>query len=159
MPAPQGNQFWKLRSKHGRDKLFESPEVLWEEACAYFEWCDKNPLESIEYYGKDAERCEVPKMRAYTWSGLEHYLDIESLRDYKTNPNYKDFSQVITRIEKIIYTQKFEGAAAGLLNANIISRDLGLLDKQRIDLNAEQPLFNIINGNELSTNNSDKADT
>lgn len=126
--APKGNQFWKLRAKHGRDKLLASPELLWQSACAYFQWCDDNPLLSVEYYGKDAMRCEVPKMRAYTWSGLEHYLDIYSLRDYKTNETYKDFSPVITRIEKIIYTQKFEGAAAGFLNASIIARDLGLRD-------------------------------
>jgi hypothetical protein len=53
----------------------------------------------------------------------------DSLREYKTNPEYKDFSQVITRIEKIIYNQKFTGAASGFLNPNIIARDLGLTDK------------------------------
>lgn len=130
MAAPRGNQFWKLRSKHGRDKIFSSPDILWEEACCYFDWCDKHPLQSVEFNGKDAIECIVPKMRAYTWSGLEHFLGIESFRDYKTNETYKDFSQVISRIEKVIFTQKFEGAAAGLLNHNIISRDLGLIDKQ-----------------------------
>ena len=84
---------------------------------------------------------ELPKMRAYTWDGLELYLDIASLRDYKTNPDYKDFSQVITRIEKIIYNQKFTGAAAGFLNSNIIARDLGLSDKKETKLSVEQPLF------------------
>lgn len=133
MGAPAGNQFWKNRTKHGRDKLFSTPEVLWEAASEYFEWCDANPLYSVEYYGRDAEKCEVPKMRAYTWSGLELYLDITSFRDYKNNESYKDFSQVITRIENIIYTQKFEGAAAGLLHANIISRDLGLADKKEVE--------------------------
>lgn len=132
MPAPRGNQFWKLRTKHGRDKLFSHPDILWSAACEYFEWCDKHPLESVEFNGKDAIECIVPKMRAYTWTGLEHYLDISSLRDYKTNDEYKDFLQVITRIEKIIYTQKFEGAAAGLLNSNIIARDLGLANKEEI---------------------------
>jgi hypothetical protein len=68
-------------------------------------------------------------MRAFTWDGLELYLDIYSLRDYKTKPEYKDFSQVITRIEKIIFNQKFTGAASGFLNPNIIARDLGLTDK------------------------------
>ena len=29
MAAPKGNQFWMLRSKHGRDKLFATPEALW----------------------------------------------------------------------------------------------------------------------------------
>jgi len=43
MAAPEGNTFWKLRSKHGRRKLFETPELLWEAACEYFQWCDENP--------------------------------------------------------------------------------------------------------------------
>lgn len=43
MAAPEGNTFWKLRSKHGRKKLFETPELLWEAACEYFQWCDENP--------------------------------------------------------------------------------------------------------------------
>ena len=41
MAAPKGNQFWMLRSKHGRDKLFATPEALWEAACEYFQWCDE----------------------------------------------------------------------------------------------------------------------
>ena len=130
MSAPEGNQFWKLRTKHGRDKLFESPELLWEAACEYFEWCEENPLEEIDFRGKYADQVVLPKMRAFTWHGLELYLDVYSLRDYKTNPEYKDFSQVITRIEKVIYDQKFTGAASGFFNANIIARDLGLTDKK-----------------------------
>jgi DNA-packaging protein gp3 len=137
MAAPKNNQFWKQRSKHGRDKLFSSPELLWEEACKYFEWCDKNPLQSVEIHGKNSIECIVPKMRAYTWSGLEYFLDIHSLRDYKTKEEYKDFSQVITRIEKVIYTQKFEGAAAGLLQHNIIARDLGLTEKMDTKVDAK----------------------
>lgn len=30
MSAPKGNQFWKLRNRHGRSKRFASPEQLWE---------------------------------------------------------------------------------------------------------------------------------
>ena len=134
MAAPQGNQFWKQRSKHGRDKLFESPDILWEEAQKCFEWCDLNPLVEYDYKGKDADKVTYDKMRAYTWEGLELYLGITSLRDYKNNENYKDFQQVITRIGKIIYTQKFEGAAAGFLNPNIIARDLGLRDDKKIEV-------------------------
>ena len=128
MGAPIGNQFWKQRYKHGRDKIFESPVSLEMAAEEYFDWCHQNPLIEIDFVGKDAVQVEKPKMRAFTWSGLELYLQVESLREYKTNPNYKDFSQVITRIEKVIYTQKFEGAAAGFLNPNIIARDLRLFD-------------------------------
>lgn len=37
-------------------------------------------------------------------------------------------SPIINRVERLIWQQKFEGAAAGLLNANLISRELGLAD-------------------------------
>lgn len=68
-------------------------------------------------------------MRAMTMMGLCFYLDIgtSTFHDYKQN---EDFSEVIAKIEQVIFTQKFEGAAADLLNANIISRELGLADKQ-----------------------------
>lgn len=149
MAAPIGNQFWKQRSKHGRDKIFSSPGILWEEACKYFEWCDNNPLYEVDFKGKDADEVKIPKMRAYTWEGLELFLDIDSLREYKKNPDYKDFSQIISRIEKIMYSQKFTGAAAGFLNANIIARDLGLRDKQEIDqtVNFQAPII-ILDGEE-----------
>ena len=131
MAAPIGNQFWKLRTKHGRDKLFSSPEILWEAACEYFQYVIDNPIEVEETKIKpNSVEVTVNKLkRPFTWDALELYLDIESLRDYKTNPNYKDFSQVITRIEKVIYSNKFEGASAGVFNANIIARDLGLKDQ------------------------------
>lgn len=129
MAAPKGNRFWEKRAKHGRDKIFTDPNILWESACEYFEWCEANPLLEHDFVGKDAIEVDKAKMRAFTWEGLELFLDIDSLRHYKTNPDYKDFFQVIARIEKVMYSQKFTGAAAGLLNPNIIARDLGLKEK------------------------------
>lgn len=129
MGAPKGNKFWQLRSKHGREKIFQDPKVLWESASEYFNWCEANPLKSIEFNGKDAIECEVPKMRAFTYAGLCVYLDCDTETFHKLKAD-KGFFDVYTRICRIIYTQKFEGAAAGLLNASIIARDLGLSDKQ-----------------------------
>ena len=137
MAAPANNQFWKLRSKHGRDKIFETPEMLWEAACEYFEACENNNLEETDFRGKDATEVTIPKMRAFTWAGLETFLDMsdEGLRNYKVKPEYKDFVGVITRIERIMYDQKFTGAAAGLLNPAIIARDLGLKEQTDMNLN------------------------
>lgn len=153
MAAPNGNQFWKNRSKHGRDKLFADADLLWKAACEYFEWCDSNPLIAIEYNGKDALKCEVPKMRAYTLTGFFIYIDAceNWWSEFKKRDSAKDFMGVITRIEQIVFTQKFEGAAAGFLNANIIARDLGLVDKKEQNIVTEQPLFP-----DVSTDNSDK---
>ena len=143
MAAPEGNQFWKLRSKHGRDKIFTDPQHLWEAACEYFEWCEANPLMEMDWIGKDGIQVERPKMRAFTWSGLEIFLDVSDLKHYKKDESYKDFFPVITRIEKIIYTQKFTGAAAGFLNPNIIARDLGLQDKKELTHSGANITFNI----------------
>lgn len=134
MAAPIGNQFWKARSRHGRDRLFSSADALWEACCEYFEWVDGNPLIEMKpfaYQGVVVQE-PVPKMRAMTLSGLCIFLDIDdsTWRDWR---NVEDFSLVVSRAEKIIYEQKFTGAAADLLNPNIIARDLGLTDKSQVD--------------------------
>lgn len=139
MAAPIGNQFWKLRSKHGRDKLFATPELMWEAACEYFEWIDENPLYEVDYVGKDANMVEKPHIRPYTLQGLCLYLDCSTgyFREFKKDCS-KDFISVITRIEETIYRQKFEGASCGFYNANIIARDLGLTDKKDVTTDGEK---------------------
>ena len=142
-PAPKGNQFWKLRSKHGRDKLFATSGLMWDAACEYFQWCDDHPWireETTTRQGKDmpiSDSKTLPTARPYTLSGLCLYLSCNTQyfsQFKKALPkNEKDFSLVVTRIEQIIYTQKFEGAAVGAFNANIIARDLGLSDKHQTE--------------------------
>ena len=51
------------------------------------------------------------------------------------------FIEIIRAIDKIMFAQKFEGAASGAFNANIIARDLGLTDKSELKVTEEQPLF------------------
>jgi hypothetical protein len=139
MAAPIGNKFWELRSKHGRDKLFATPKLLWEAACEYFDWCDNNPLIETDFRGKDADRVEIPKQRPYTLHGFCLYVDASTgyLREFKKDCS-KDFVSVVTRIEETIYNQKFSGAASGFFNANIISRDLGLQDKTDVTTGGEK---------------------
>lgn len=139
MGAPKGNQFWKQRSKHGRDKIFNTPEELWVAACEYFEWVEANPLKKdIVYQG--AVTGSESLLRAMTIDGLTLFLgvnaqylgDFEKRLDLDTDIG-KDFSMVINKIRQIIKEQKFTGAAAGLLDRNIIARDLGLADNLNHD--------------------------
>lgn len=134
-----GNQFWKNRSKHGRDKLFETPQLLWDAACEYFVWIQKNPLKEtkvFQFQGRIVTK-DVPVMRAMTLSGLCFYLNCNEayFRQFRLSldKDQTDFSTVISDIESVIYRQKFEGAAGNLLNANIISRELGLIDKKEVE--------------------------
>lgn len=127
MAAPKGNRFWEARSSHGRDLIFKDPETLWAACVEYFEWVEENPLHEAQAFAYQG--CvtieSLPKMRAMTIAGLCIFLDINQSTwfDYAKR---EDFSEVTTRAEEIIRDQKFSGAAAGLLNANIIARDLGL---------------------------------
>ena len=147
MAAPKGNQFWKLRSKHGRDKLFSTPELLWEAACEYFQWCQNNPLyksEAFAYQGTVTLK-DVPIMRAMTLSQLCFYLNCNEayFRTFKNRLHEVDegFDTVIHDIEQTIYNQKFQGASGNLLNANIIARDLGLADKSELTGKDGSPLI------------------
>lgn len=131
--APKGNQFWKARSSHGRKPIFASPELLQDACTEYFEWVEANPLmesQLVTFQG-NGNLVEVPKMRAMTLSGLCIFLDIspETWREYGKK---EGFSGVTRAVEEVVRTQKFEGASAGFLNANIIARDLGLSDKSEI---------------------------
>lgn len=140
MAAPKGNKFWELRSKHGRDKIFQTPEAMWEAACEYFQWCQDNPLISVEIYGKDAIECKVPKMRPFTMEGVCHFMGVNTnyFRDFslglagKDDQTSKDFSQIVTRIRETIERQQYEGASSGFLNSSIVAKKLGLSEKREI---------------------------
>lgn len=147
MAAPEGNQFWKIRATHGRKRIIESPEALWESAQAYFKWCDENPLIQIDYRGKDPQPVEIPHPRPYQKGMLAIYCHLSEWRlinDLKGVSD--DFSQVVTRIEQIIFNQKLTGASVGFYNSNIIARDLGLVDKKQNEIKGEQRLFDLGDG-------------
>lgn len=164
MSAPKGNQFWMLRSKHGRDKLFTTPELLWDAACEYFQWCDENPWTTKKAIQKTVpvkkkvgkktqtvneehtQREITPTSRPYSLTGLCIYVGASSMwwRNFKEkckNEEDEDFLIVITRVEETIETQQFEGACVGAFNASIISRKLGLADKQEVDHTSKGQAF------------------
>lgn len=136
MAAPKGNSFWEIRKTHGRDPIFSSPEQMWDDCCDYFKWTEDNPLleeKAAQFQGvfvKDT----IEKMRAMTIGGLCVYLGIGKTTwdDYKKK---EGFPCIINEVEEIIRAQKFSGAAADLLNANIIARDLGLRDNKDVTSN------------------------
>lgn len=140
-----GNRFWEARSSHGRAPIFEAPEHLADACVQYFQWVEDNPLyEEKVFNGKDGiVRAQVAKMRAMTIDGLCIFLDI-SRRTWDGYREKADYLPVTTRAEEIIKAQKFAGAAADLLNANIIARDLGLAEKQENNLGVTDSLADLL---------------
>lgn len=133
MAATTGNQFWKLRGKHGRERIVKDPVKLAENADEYFQWCVDHPIYITDFVGKDA--IEVKRPNPYVFQkdefarfcGCADWRPIEALKEVS-----EDFLQVVTRIEGIIRDQKYRYAVIGVFSSNIIARDLGLADKRDI---------------------------
>jgi hypothetical protein len=156
------NDWWKRRKTHGRKKVFKDPDTLWKFACKYFKHVQENPLVEEKIFASkgDLIRGDVSKMQAMTLRGLYVFLNIHhsTWQEYR---ELKDYTAVIEDIENVIYTQKLTGSAAGLLNANIIARELGLADKKEVsgslDLNTltDDQLDNQITDAEEKLNGGD----
>lgn len=132
----QGITAMRAKKRSGRPKAV-TPQQFWDVACSYFEYVDKNPLVSEDFIkGGEAagSKVKLNKMRPYTWTGLQEFFVangiLSAIDDYKFNGNggYEEYKDVIAQIETVIYNQKFEGAAAGLLKESIIMRDLNMQD-------------------------------
>lgn len=95
MGAPLGNQFWKLRSKHGRDTLFSTPEELLKACETYFNWVDAHPWYKTEQLKKPYQEeyidgnqqkkmrwvtvAKIPTARPYTIQGLCRFLNCNTV--------------------------------------------------------------------------------
>jgi hypothetical protein len=156
MGAPKGNQFWKQRSTHGREKIFSTPDLLWQAACEYFQWCEDNPIKDPRSFGQRNIQ------RPYTLVGMCRFLGVNSvyfqqLEDQfkgKEDEQSKEFSNIIILIKETCYQQKFENAVIGVYKENIIARDLGLTDKKDITtdgnpLNEKRPIVTLADGTQI----------
>lgn len=121
----------------GKPKSIRTPEKLLELWHSFLDWIEENPR-----YVNTISKGEVIKVahkRPLTWSRFDTWLYnkgiIHDLEDYRLNRDgrYGDYGGVITRINRQMYADKFEGAAVGAFNANIIARDLGLADKSKTE--------------------------
>lgn len=123
----------KLITARKAYNAFETADELLAAAVEYFKWAETHPLleEELFHYKGEVTRASRKRMRPFTKRGLASHLGVpmSRLSGYKTREG-EEWGEVVELIEDIIHTQKFDGAAAGLLNASLISRDLGLADKQ-----------------------------
>lgn len=130
-----GNMLWKARSRHGRKKAYESAEELLEACEDYFVWVEKHPIVTYKPMVVDKQVYQEPTyiMRAMTIDALTVFLGIS--RD--TWIRYReddDFCEICTYVDQTIRSQKFEGAAAGVLKENLIARELGIKDGVDADI-------------------------
>ena len=141
-PNMLNNEYWKLRSKDGREKLFKTPEILQAEIDKYFEWADNTPMFKTEqskiprkaYKNEDGEMIypsqlvEIPIVRPYSIEDLCTFLGItmETLLNYGTAPAYKEYFRVVSYVKQKIRGQQISGAQVGTYNANLTARLNGI---------------------------------
>ena len=123
-------------------KLRYTPEQICEEFKRYIEDLSSNMIEvesNYRYQSDDGSRRQQRRTQSYArppkitdfvyrWLGMTHQWWY-ALPNGKRGEEYKE---VIERITRYCYDVKFDGAAVGLYNANIIARDLGLRDSLAI---------------------------
>jgi len=145
MAATPGNQWWRLRSKHGRDAIFTTPALLETECEAYFTATDeRTDWDGQNWVGKDGEEVVVKKRVPYTLSGLCMYLgvakqyfnDFEKTDTFKEN---KDFSLVYARVRNTIETQQVEGALNRYYPDSLVARLNGFVDRTDVT-SGDEPL-------------------
>lgn len=124
--------------KGGQPPLFKDPKELWDAAIAYFTWSEENPIQCAEKASSDgqAHTLDIPRPRPWTIGGLVCFLGI-ARRTWDNYREREEFLPVILHLEEAMRTQKFELAAVGVLNANLISRDLGLADRQKVGIGGD----------------------
>lgn len=125
MAAPKGNQYWKLAHDWHKPKLYKPEEIL-EKALEYIEWCENNPLIESKAFGTGFV-AELPKLRATTIQGFCFFANMNPSTWYEYE-NQEAYSKIIARVKAMFFSQKFEGAASGLLDGNLIAREIGLAE-------------------------------
>ena len=119
MPAPKGNQYWKLRESWGKKK-WDTPEELQGDIDRYYEECENG---------------DIP----LTIQGLCCVLECsrETILNYQKEPGYEVFFDTIKKAKMKIERNKVERVLAGKGNPAFTIFDMknnhGHKDKTEVD--------------------------
>ena len=131
MVFQKGNKLWELCENPGRPPKYNSPKKLWNACVEYFQWVEANPIKVQKHaiYKGAAIPYWEEQPRAMLLTQLCRSIGVteQTWRDWRKDRH--DLFAVITRVESIIWEQKFQGAAIDLFNSNIIAQELGLKTK------------------------------
>lgn len=128
-------EYWDHVMNKPSGVIFDTPQDLLDCARDYFAWAHSTPLQAqkLFFYKGAVVSANEAKMRVFTIEGLCSFIGMSSRNFllYAEDPEHRMYDAAMM-IKQIIYTQKFEGASANLLNPVIIARDLGLADKKEV---------------------------
>lgn len=116
--------------KHNPRK-FETQEELIELFMEYVEYMDTQSFYEDKAFtiGGKIEHTKLKRGGPLTLTSWLLYINLDMSNWYSNYRDNEDFAHAVKLIDMFIKDHKFRGAAAGVYNANIISRDLGLADR------------------------------
>lgn len=132
MPAPKGNQFWRMRESWN-PKEWETPEQLESDIQEYFNLCDEHKIEVYNKKTKSIE--EIKNPIPYTIEGLCEVLGVgrQTLLNYQKEKGYEVFFDTIKKAKQKIAKNKIERGLMGASNPVLTIFDLknnhGYVDK------------------------------
>ena len=131
MPATKTNEFWKLRKRHGKPPKYDDAETFWIDACRYFENIIENPFKKEIIYSIKGKIVKgyITKQRPFSVTGFCVFLGIPKRSFYNMGKDAR-LMHIVTRVRDIIWVNQFEGACAGVFNANIVWRKLCLVERE-----------------------------
>jgi len=123
---------WLLAEpKLSKDRpLFDDPMEFWRVVKMYFDWASENPLESRTSFATGAMLEQKP--RPFSLRGLAAFCGTTVARLQGIRKLGDDFDSLMDMAEEAIWNQKFDYAVINVFNSSIISRDLGLTEKQEV---------------------------
>jgi hypothetical protein len=136
-----------VKSTRGNKKYIDSPEIMWDLFEEYQAKVKSNPFMVRDWVGGMAMQVERPKEKPLTYEGFSNYVFskgiLKDTDDYfgNTGGAYEQFSDVCSRIKRVIREDQIAGGMAGLYNPSITQRLNNLVEKTQTDLKIEQPLF------------------
>ncbi|WEY17726.1 terminase small subunit [Vibrio phage Vc1] len=146
--AAESLNFKKLYNKQYTDivggsinnKSELTPEQLMQLVVNYFEWAETNAIKaggSESFQGRTYQDT-IHRPRVFTWNGLTLFPGVSTgiIQRWKRQPGYME---VLDFADMVIREQKYQYAANGMINTNMIAKELGIDkgDTFNISANAE----------------------
>lgn len=123
-------ELWEIHRKFPGQRVFQTPEDMWDKAVEYFEWVKARAVATeITVDKKTGEKTEISHAPVvFHLSSFFAFVGMtrRTFLDYEQRPGFED---VTAHIREVIRTNQFDGAAVNLYNAGLIAKEIGLADR------------------------------